>query len=47
MTIVQKNNWHKVKLADIIQFNPPESIKKGNIAKKNSMEKLLSHTKKI
>jgi len=38
---------NKVKLGDIIQFNPPESIKKGNIAKKISMEKLLPHTKKI
>jgi len=38
---------NKVKLGDIIQFNPPESIKKGSIAKKIPMEKLLPHTKKI
>ena len=38
---------NKVKLGDIIQFNPPESIKKGSIAKKIPMEKLLPYTKKI
>ena len=37
----------KVKLGDIILFNPSESIKKGNVAKKIPMEKLLPHTKKI
>ena len=37
----------KVRLTDIIQFNPPESIKKGTVAKKIPMEKLLPHTKKI
>jgi len=38
---------NKVKLRDIIQFNPPETIKKGNKAKKIPMENLLPHTKKI
>ena len=38
---------NKVRLGDIIQFNPPESIKKGTVAKKIPMEKLLPHTKKI
>jgi len=38
---------NKVKLGDIIQFNPSESIKKGSTAKKIPMEKLLPYTKKI
>jgi len=38
---------NEVKLKDIIQFNPPESIKKNSVVKKISMEKLSPHTKKI
>ncbi|MDR2580116.1 MAG: restriction endonuclease subunit S [Fibromonadaceae bacterium] len=37
----------KEELEKIILFNPSESIKKGNMAKKISMGKLLPHTKKI
>lgn len=42
-----ENEWSKVKLVDIIQFNPKESIKKGEIAKKVAMEKLEPFTRKI
>ena len=42
-----ENDWSKVKLVDIIQFNPKESIKKGEIAKKVAMEKLEPFTRKI
>jgi type I restriction enzyme S subunit len=38
---------NKVKLGEIIHFNPSESIKKGTVAKKIPMEKLLPHIKKI
>lgn len=41
------NEWKKVKLIDVIQFNPRESIKKGEIAKKVAMEKLDPFTRKI
>ena len=38
---------NKLKLGEIVQFNPQESIKKGFVAKKIPMEKLLPYTKKI
>ncbi len=34
---------NNVKLKDIMQFNPPESVKNGVDAKKIPMEKLLPH----
>ena len=39
--------WKKVKLKEVIQFNPKETIKKGEIAKKIAMEKLEPFTRKI
>lgn len=41
------NNWKKVKLSDIIEFNPRETLSKGAIAKKISMEKLEPFTRDI
>ncbi len=35
-----KSKWEKMKLSDIAYFNPKESIKKGTVAKKISMDKL-------
>lgn len=39
--------WGEVKLSDIIQFNPRETIKKGTISKKIGMDKLDPYTRKI
>ena len=41
------NEWNKVKLGEVIQFNPPETLKKGTIAKKVGMDKLAPYQKKI
>lgn len=35
-----KSDWNKRKFSDIAEFNPKESIKKGTIAKKVTMDKL-------
>lgn len=35
-----KSDWNIMKLSDIVDFNPSESIKKGTIAKKVPMDKL-------
>lgn len=34
------SEWQKVKLKDVIEINPKESIKKGNLSKKIAMDKL-------
>ena len=34
------SEWQKVKLKDVIEINPKESIKKGNPSKKIAMDKL-------
>lgn len=39
--------WKKVKLKDIIIFNPKETIKKGQSSKKVAMDKLEPFTRKI
>ncbi|EGT3616371.1 restriction endonuclease subunit S [Clostridium perfringens] len=39
--------WRKCKLKDIMEFNPKESIKKKNIAKKVAMDKLEPFTRKV
>ena len=39
--------WKNVKLQDVILFNPTESIKKGEIAKKIGMDKLETFQRKI
>ena len=39
--------WKKAKLKDIIIFNPKETIKKGQMAKKIPMDKLEPFTRKI
>jgi type I restriction enzyme, S subunit len=41
------NDWKEVQLKDVILFNPRESIKKGTMAKKISMDKLAPYQKKI
>jgi len=40
-------NWRYIRAADFIEFNPRLSIKKGTMATKISMDKLLPFTKKI
>lgn len=39
--------WKKYKFGDVVQFNPTERMQKGTIAKKISMEKLLSNSRSI
>lgn len=39
--------WKQYKLKDIIEFNPKETIKKGSLVKKISMDRLEPFTKKI
>ena len=41
------SEWQKVRLGDVIEFNPKETIKKKQIAKKVSMDKLDTFTRKI
>ena len=43
----KEKNWQLYKLKDIIQFNPKESIKKKEIAKKIAMDKLEPFTRKV
>lgn len=40
-------NWKEVKLSEIVEFNPKESIKKHELAKKIPMDKLIEFSKKI
>jgi type I restriction enzyme, S subunit len=40
-------DWKEVQLKDVILFNPRDSIKKGTMAKKISMDKLAPYQKKI
>lgn len=42
-----KSNWSVMQVGDFISFNPKLNIKKGVIARKISMDKLLPFTKKI
>lgn len=42
-----KSEWKTVRAADFIEFNPRLNIKKGAIATKVAMDKLLPFTKKI
>ncbi len=41
------SEWQRVKLGEVIIFNPKESIPKGTIAKKVAMEQLATFTRKI
>lgn len=41
------SEWQKVRLGDVIEFNPKETIKKKQISKKVSMDKLDTFTRKI
>ncbi len=41
------NEWKKCKLYEIAEFNPIETIKKGQLAKKIAMEKLIPYCKQI
>ncbi len=41
------NNWKEIELGKAIQFNPPERIAKGKIAKKIPMDRLIAYEKKI
>lgn len=40
-------DWREVRLIDVIQFNPRESIKRGTIAKKVGMAKLIPFQKAL
>ena len=42
-----KSEWKTIRAADFIDFNPKASIKKGVVATKIAMDKLLPFTKKI
>ncbi|MEX1029983.1 MAG: restriction endonuclease subunit S [Paenibacillaceae bacterium] len=44
---MSSNRWREVQLKEVIQFNPKESIKKGEISKKIGMEKLNTFQRKI
>lgn len=47
-TMKMKNSgWKKVKLGDVINFNPAEKLKQGLYAKKVSMDKLNPFTRSI
>ncbi|HEM4288593.1 restriction endonuclease subunit S [Streptococcus suis] len=41
------NDWKKVKLGEIIEFNPTERLSKGTLAKKIAMEKIEPFTRDI
>lgn len=41
------NNWQKVRLGDVIKFNPLETLPRCTLAKKISMEHLLPYTRQI
>ena len=42
-----KSDWKKMKLSDIAEFNPKESLSKGTIAKKVAMDKLQPFSRDI
>lgn len=44
---MRSSKWKKVKLKDVIQFNPTEKIKKGSIGKKIGMDKLHPFQRKV
>ena len=41
------NSWTEMELGKAIQFNPPERIARGKIAKKIPMDRLTAYQKKI
>ena len=41
------DNWNQTSIGDFIDFNPPETIKKGQVARKIPMDKLGTFQKKI
>ena len=47
VTQYQRHTWHKVRLGDVIEFNPKESLPKGTRAKKVSMENLVPYSRQI
>lgn len=42
-----KSNWSMVNLSDLIEFNPKETIKKGDVAKKIGMDVLVPYTRDV
>lgn len=42
-----KSDWKNLKLSEIVEFNPKESIKKGSIAKKVPMDKIRPYYRDI
>jgi len=44
---VSFSDWREVRIGEVISFNPSESLKKGEIAKKIAMEQLEPFTRKI
>ncbi|WP_204161863.1 restriction endonuclease subunit S [Helicobacter apodemus] len=45
--MINKTTWQRVKLGEVAEINPPESIKKNTLAKKVSMDNLEPFNKKI
>ncbi|WP_163468162.1 restriction endonuclease subunit S [Fusobacterium sp. IOR10] len=43
----ENTEWKEIELGDVIQFNPRESIRKGEIVKKISMDKLKEFSREI
>lgn len=41
------NEWKEVRLGDFMEFNPKESLKKGTLAKKVTMDLLIPHSRDI
>jgi len=44
---VSVSDWREVRIDEVISFNPSESLKKGEIAKKIAMEQIEPFTRKI
>lgn len=42
-----RSEWKEVRLKDIVDFNPTESLRKGTIAKKISMADIVEHRRSI
>jgi len=45
--MTENKEWKEVELGNVIEFNPKESIKKGEIVKKISMDKLKEFSREI
>lgn len=41
------SEWKEYRLGDFVEFNPKESLKKGTLAKKVTMDLLIPHSRDI